>query len=931
MAQNITQRHVFKIKSSRLKNSNWNLQLSIEGAKENDELISIADSTTLRFIREIRNIKDDEYEYKKIRKELNQIKKLPTCIENKRRIEELYGQLDRLLFMEDYICVVMLNNKDFDRANKGFYVNGIKFKRLLATTGGVKNNTIIYVNEDIHAELDKRLNNGRDMNKKIIPAKLEAYKALACSSSIPIEFDAFYKKDDKVISRVLVVNDCVTTFKSNVIKLDDTISRPPEIIYEKNCEIKLEDSDGFGLISPKLSKNWTEQLEIDSDYISSGFCIRNSFCKGMLFTFDFHEFARTIANSEWVIDAWNNKVNINDVDIVLTTSMLKLHSSYKDINHYLECCEENGYKFSITKMIPKELENQRNLNYQFIQPLKLDDNDIQALIQPTIDEIKDVLGGDYRKSILFLKGNKLNKDLTKLQPADFAKALMIDKRMIADPFVRSRIYGMISKKINDAKVGVLKVNGNFSIISGDPYSLCQSMFGLDVTGLLKSGEFYSEYWNERKVNKVAAFRAPMTCHNNIRILRLKNDDKMRYWYKYMNRCTILNSWDTTTHAMNGADKDSDTILTTDNPIILKGVIEKEAIICKQREGNKIVPTEKDMVQANKNGFGDDIGAITNRITSMFAVQAQFHTNTKEYEELEHRIMWGQHFQQLAIDKIKGIKGVPMPKEWYSFHANVVDDNDNEEIKEQKLFNISILADKKPYFMCYIYPNEMKKYKTYVNKANKNCLIRFGLSLNELIEKPNKTEDEEVFIDHYYLKMPVNIYPSLMNKICYTVENETDNILKQYDYEFDYSILKNNNIEYSKTDYDKIKKLYNRYKKETQRYFVEMDDDERLDGFTKSDMRRMFVQRFKVKAEKACSNKDELCNIVLDLCYTNNESKQFAWDICGDTIIKNLLVKNNYKMQYPELNENGDIKFNGLRFIMKEIQINKEELDEDNIR
>ncbi len=926
----ITQRHIFKIKSSRLRNSKWDLQLSIEGAKENDELISIADSTVLRFIREIRKIEDDENRYIEIREKLTDIKNKPTSVENKRRIRELYNELDRLLFVQDYICVVMANNKDFDRANKGFSINGIRYKRLLATTGGVKTNTIVYVNEEIYSELNKRLNNGRDMEKKIVPAKLEAYKALACSSSTPIDFKPTFKRNGKVVSRVLVINDSVTNFKANVIKLDDSISTPPNIIYEKDYYIELEDSDGFGLISPKLSENWTSQLSKD-DYISSGFCIRNSFCKGMLFTFDFHEFAKSIAKDNIVTDVWGHEVNINDVDIILTTSMLKLHDSYDSILSYLQCCKDSGYEFSITKVIPKELENQRNLNYQFIQPLKLDDNDIEELIKPTIDEIKDILGGDYRKSILFLKGNNLNSKTIHRQPSDFAKALMIDKRVIDDPFVRKRINEMIKKRINDAKIGVLKVNGNFSIISGDPYSLCQSMFGLEITGLLKTNEFYSDYWNERNVNKVAAFRAPMTCHNNIRIMRLKNNDNIRYWYKYMNRCTILNSWDTTTHAMNGADKDSDTILTTNNPVILKGIVEKNAIICKQTTVQKVVPTEENLVQANKNGFGDDIGSITNKITSMFTVQAQFVVGSPEYEELEHRIMWGQHFQQLAIDKIKGIKGLPMPKEWYSYHANIINDTDNEDLQEKKKFNISILADKKPYFMCYIYADEMRKYRTYVNTANKNCIIRFGMNIQKMIEKDNRTKDENEFMDYYYLLMPVNIYPSLMNKICYKVENETNGLLKKHNVDFDYSIFKNDDIEYSKSNYNKIRNLHNQYKKETQRYFEEGQDESREDVVTKSDMRKIFVQKFKSRAEEICSNKYELCNIVLDLCYTTNESKQFSWDVCGEIIVNNLLVRNNYKLEFPTQDDNGDIIFDGLRFSMEEVYLQEGELDENNIR
>ena len=53
---------------------------------------------------------------------------------------------------------------------------------------------------------------------------------------------------------------------------------------------------------------------------------------------------------------------------------------------------------------------------------------------------------------------------------------------------------MMKKKIKQAKIGVIKVKGNFAITGGDPYSLAQSMFGLKVTGLLKKGECYHKYW-----------------------------------------------------------------------------------------------------------------------------------------------------------------------------------------------------------------------------------------------------------------------------------------------------------------------------------------------------------------------------------------------------------------------------------------------------
>ena len=151
------------------------------------------------------------------------------------------------------------------------------------------------------------------------------------------------------------------------------------------------------------------------------------------------------------------------------------------------------------------------------------------------------MGLDYQKSLLFLKGMYLSEDDLWQLEDDFAKALMIEPEMINDPYVRNRIWQMLRKRIKEAKVGVIRVHGNYSIISGDPYALCQSMFGLEVTGLLKAGELYNKYWIDRGTPYVSCFRAPMSAANNIVKLKVACTDKMAHWYRYMNTCTILNA------------------------------------------------------------------------------------------------------------------------------------------------------------------------------------------------------------------------------------------------------------------------------------------------------------------------------------------------------------------------------------------------------
>ena len=265
-----------------------------------------------------------------------------------------------------------------------------------------------------------------------------------------------------------------------------------------------------------------------------------------------------------------------------------------------------------------------------------------------MDEIHDVLHGDWAKSILFLKGQGLNGDNVSRLDDDYGKAMMIDQSILYDSYVQSSIYRLIRNRINEAKVGVLKVHGNYSIVSGDPFSLCQSMFGLEVTGILRPGEIYNKYWVDIGAEKLACFRAPMTCHNNIRLVSVNNSSDAEYWYRYMKTCTIFNSWDTAAHALNGMDKDGDLVMLTDNDVLVRNLVPSPALMCVQRKASKKIVTEEASIQANIDSFGDDIGKTTNWITSMFDVQAKYKKGTREYDILDYRIKCGQLYQQNAI-------------------------------------------------------------------------------------------------------------------------------------------------------------------------------------------------------------------------------------------------------------------------------------------
>lgn len=908
---------IYKLPSKRLKQAGWDLTLPLrEAIKNKNDIVALNDSQILRWICELNGISDPDGEVLKLRTQIRSIKKQPKTKQNMDKIKELYEKLYSLQYQKDYFCMIMDSDKDYDRANQGFKINGYRYHRLLGTNGGIKQSTITYIGEHVYKEIVRRMDNGRNKSKPIIPAKLEAYQALICSASLPV-----------TTPRILIVNDCQVLFREDILKISDEKDGEPELTFERDALISYCDSDGYGLMSPAYSRIVNRDLfgEAYAGKTISGINTRYAWTKGMLFTFDFVEFAKRINKGNYAVtDAWGKLRDVRNYDVILTTSMVKLWDSYDSLEHFINCCNENHYQFSVTKTTPHKLENVRNANYQFLQTYHFQDEDIYQLCEPTIKEIRDVLGNDWRKTIVFLKGMFLSEDTVKTfveqtGDNDFIKAIMIDRKMLDDPYVFRKVHHMIKKRIEMAEKGSIKLSGNFAIISGDLYSLAQSIFGLPVTGLLKAGQIYHKYWIDKNVEEVSLFRAPMTCHNNIRKRKVVHNEEMDFWYQYNTTGIILNSWDTTCDALNGADKDSDTFFTTDNKIIVENTLNSSTIECIQRKARKIIPSEDDMVQANKLAFGDEIGMTTNRITAMFERQAAFPEGSEEYKVLDYRIKCGQHYQQNSIDKAKGILAKPMPSYWYNKIACKKLPETTEEEKHFKELCMKIVAEKKPYFMRYVYPDLSAKWNKYIRDINSKCIREFGISLKKLQVKPDRTEQEKEFLEYYEMLQPAGCNPCVVNRIAWLFESA----FNEYTYkpakssDFDCSLLKAG-VKYSKKDYQAIRKIKAEYD-ECLKYYGKLSSKRHFDNNDATVYRNLLREKFKCECEKICPNEKELCDIVIDLCYSNEKSKQFAWDICGDSIIDNLLCKNNHTIHYPILaQENGEFEFGGEQFVMRQM-------------
>lgn len=829
MRYHIPRYEVFKIGTDKLKYHDWNLTVSKKEAFLLGELIPLFEGQEFRLIADI-----------------------------------LQRDISKIDFSSYLLSVVLDSKKDFARmvSPAGITVNGICFRRFVGTTGGLKNNTFLFANSEIIDDLNRRCECGRDPGVPLVPAKYEAYKALTCSASRPIPNPG----------RILVVRDCLTHFTDTVISLDDRdeARREPAMSLIREKELTNNVSDGFGLCTVQYMENTAKALGLD--YVPGGICLRNAWFKGMLYPFPIMEFMEKYGPPDYLIrDIWGNLQDVRQCGMIVTESSFKLWSSYQSIDDYMEKCRENGYTFAVTKIAPQKLEDVREINYQYLQSYDFTDEDIEELCSPTVRFLKDALCTDYESTVRFLG---LTGDVRDM---GWQQALCASPYMMKDPYVIDAVHRMIRRKIDEAKIGKLRIHGNYQLASGDPFALMQHVCGLPVTGLLGAGECYSSYWNREGVGRLTIFRSPMTSHHNIRSCVCRSGQDTEFWYRYMDTILIVNSWDTFCMAENGCDYDSDILFSTGHPVLQKRHRELPAIECVQRTARKTVITEKEILKTNRDGMGNDVGSITNHITAMMEVRSHFPRESREYKELDYRIMCGQLYQQNTLDKLKGILSKTMPSSWYKLGAC-----------EGNPYLQSICAHKKPYFMIYIYSETRKAYRDYMDRCNKKCRALFGCTVAQLQAGKTKerlSEEEKNFLHWYELKMPVGTGPCAMNRICAYVERQFDGYTGQLkaDGGFDYTRLKVRR-RCSQLHRGQLRELAREYGGLVSDY---KKSQTRMTRDEKFEKRQYIKQSFRQLARKLCPDDRERFNIMLDLCYGEGQNRQFFWDCAGDLMIKRL--------------------------------------------
>lgn len=549
--------YVLKLNTSNIVNNNYFIDTDFKTAKENGLIISLGDNQLLKFIRQINGKIFDENKVNHLYLERNSLKQLKFSKKNSRKIISIQNKINELLFVPDLVSIkVDTSKKDYKYICKhGFRVrikinnkvHDITYKRLCAGAGQLRRNSALFVNTDIYDNLEQIMMCGLTKSRigKINLAKFSAYYALYTSATNQV------KKP-----KVCVIKDFEYTLKNQKVSWIFDKADGSKDIENRVIDIEQNAFDGSGIVSVEMAKIWQNDLGLD--YTPSSFIIRSAWIKGLVSVFDFKTFAREIANTDKIKDVWGEEYNVNDIDVILTTSQFKMYKKYTSWKEYMYYHSKYGHIYGVARVNKKENNFLTPLNYQYIQSNDFTEDRIKKLADFSIDWVKKIMTGDKLYTMLFLMGNQLNEveytDIEKRLNSYIPKVLMYDDSILNDSYIRKKINQMIDKKIQQIKIGKLFVEGSYDFCIPDLYALCEHAFGMEVHGLLKSKEGWNKRWIDKGSSVVSMMRSPLVAPSENQLMNIYNDEKCEKWYQHIKSGMVLNIWDTALMRASDADK-----------------------------------------------------------------------------------------------------------------------------------------------------------------------------------------------------------------------------------------------------------------------------------------------------------------------------------------------------------------------------------------
>lgn len=443
-----------------------------------------------------------------------------------------------------------------DIYENGFMCEGIKYVRFKRSSGSSRVGKCLFINERLYDAMHEwemcgiQVDEGQDIDL----AALEPYIALTLSSII----DTIEIKPENI----LVVDDYKSVFHERAIatRLVDgrLVSKPEDV------EISNSIWDGQSLMDRSLF----------GEYSNKGMLLlRARFFKSCCFNANIQQwFADHGIKKISQLNGYTRAKKIEDVKLITTPSSIK-YLKFGTLDQWLDTLETT---FGVVKYEKKTHFFDGRMvqtHYQLINTLQMTYEEVEQFIKPSLDYAKMI------KTDPAVLRHQISYQYQSPDDIFYTKAVTSKNDIIYrllgmnDRFAKTKMYrnfcnDLIKSFIKNLRCGHVLVRGNYSTLCGNPIEMLKMAIGqFDGKSVIETGTVHCEMFENGK--ELLGSRSPHVTIGNILVTKNVIRPEIARYMNPTNEIVYVNSiQENLLERLSGADFDSDTMMLTDNEILV---------------------------------------------------------------------------------------------------------------------------------------------------------------------------------------------------------------------------------------------------------------------------------------------------------------------------------------------------------------------------
>jgi len=450
----------------------------------------------------------------------------------------------------------------------GFNVDGVYYVRYKRSAGSSREGKCLFIDERLYKHMTKWSECGLKPNNDL--ASWESYRALSLSSikgmiEIPL-------------NGILFVPDYKSTFVDEVVSVE--IQDGKLIAEQKKAEITNDIWDGESLLDESL---------FSGDYADRHFLLlRNKFFKSCAFKTKLQKWLKdkritlTELKSRGFITLAKDISQIVMVTTPNSLKYLKFTTGFTEKN-IRKWTENVNSAFGVVKWDKRTKYFGGRMvqsSYQLLNSIFLNEKECAKLLAPSIEYIKTIRNDSdfmrYHFAKAFAREREIDEQSDDHELIDRADVIfsMLEHNF---EFEQTKLYINFRNEVvknlkHKLKRGKILLNGTNATLFGNGPELLKYIAGEELASELKQGQIRSVRFPHKA--KLLCARSPHITMGNLYLAGNKLDGDIWNYFDLGENIVCVNAInENIQQRLNGCDYDSDSMLITDNAILIKAASE----------------------------------------------------------------------------------------------------------------------------------------------------------------------------------------------------------------------------------------------------------------------------------------------------------------------------------------------------------------------